>query len=97
MLCSCGTDGTDYFTNDEKWVPILADMYAMQVVVESYDITKRDSIEMHLKRNIYEIHKVDSIELVDFLDNLMINPDKSADMYDRVVKYLDEKENIPNQ
>ena len=97
VFTSCQTREPDYFTNDEKWLPILADMYAMQVVIEAYELEKRDSIEFHLKSQIYSIHKIDSIELVDFLDYLMLNPDKSADMYDRVVKYLDDKEDIPNQ
>jgi len=92
LITSCAPKEPSFFRNDEKWVPVLADMYAYQIAVESAEKLIRDSLESLYKTQIIEIHQLDEAELDDFLMALGQNPDKAADLYEKVVSYLDEIE-----
>jgi len=92
IMVSCSSPVPEYFKQDEKWVPVLADMYAFQIAVESADATIRDSLERAYKSQIIAIHQLEQDDLDDFLLALGRYPDKAADMYEKVVTYLDEIE-----
>jgi len=100
VLCfsfACGEEKNPYFSQPDKWVPILADMYAYQVALEASPKEMRDSLEMVYREQIFEIHDIDEFILNDFMIALGENPEKSATMYELVVTYLDEMEEEPEQ
>lgn len=96
-LSGCGEEDNPYFSNPDRWVPILADMYAYQVALEASPLDMRDSLDSVYRKQIFEIHDIDETSLNDFMITLGQNPDKSAEMYELVVTYLDELEEEPDQ
>ena len=96
-LSGCEEEENLYFSNPDKWVPILADMYAYQVALEASPLDMRDSLDAVYRKQIFEIHDIDETLLNDFMITLGQNPEKSAEMYELVVTYLDEQEEEPEQ
>lgn len=93
----CEEEENPYFSNPDKWVPILADMYAYQVALEASPLDMRDSLDSVYRKQIFDIHDIDETSLNDFMITLGQNPEKSAEMYELVVTYLDELEEEPEQ
>lgn len=96
-LSGCEEEENPYFSNPDKWVPILADMYAYQVALEASPLEMRDSLDSVYRQQIFEIHDIEETSLNDFMITLGQYPEKSAEMYELVVTYLDELEEEPEQ
>jgi len=89
VLPSCRSRPSDMLADKNKWMPILSDMYAYQVAIESSDNTIRDSLEALYKHQILEIHQIEEWELEDFMKIMGQYPKEAAELLDQTVKYLD--------
>lgn len=97
FLAGCEEEKSPYFDQPDKWVPVLADMYAYQVALEASPKEMRDSLDSIYRIQIFEIHDIDEITLNDFMTTLGQNPEQSAEMYELVVTYLDKLEEEQEQ
>lgn len=77
---------------EEKMVQITADLHIIEAHLQNSPAKQRDSIKSVLYYQMYKIHKIDSIELLENQKIYYQQPKKVEAMYGRVLEILNEKE-----
>jgi hypothetical protein len=92
IVYSCKSTEPKTFTLEEKWIYVLMDLYAYQVIIESTNKEQKDSLSTVYKSQITKIHNITEIELDAFTESLANDPDLAVQYYDEAIRRWDEME-----
>ena len=93
LLVSCKQKEPDILAETTYLLPVLSDMYYMQIAVEQAPESIRDSLAAIYKEQILKIHEIDEKELTRIQNLLLKDTEKTAQLYDTLFLYMNKLEN----
>jgi len=93
LFFACSQKAPDVLSEQDYLLPVLADLYYMQLAVEQAPESIRDSLATIYKEQIFRIHSIDEEELQRIQRLLTDDTEKTATLYDSLFNYMEETEN----
>jgi hypothetical protein len=90
---SCREDKVYFLAQSDKYIPLMADLYLLQVAVEQAPEQLRDSLAKDYKQRLYKLHHTDAAELSILLDDLTSHPREALIFYDSLSVFMQAREN----
>ena len=92
LFSSCQSDKAKYsYTNDEL-ATIIADLHIAENLANSGVGKQKDSLAKQFYSEVFQIHKLDSMEIEQNIELLKNDPKKMAVVYELVLEVLKKKE-----
>lgn len=84
----CESESHLVYEDEERWIPVVADLYVAQVAVEASEKDLQDSLFMVYRDQIMDLHNVRQEELAIVLDAIAEDPQRAVSFYDKVIEYV---------
>jgi len=92
LFVNCQSDKASYSLTDDQFAVLLADLHLAENLAQNGVFQTKDSLAGLFYGEVFQIHKMDSLEIERNIDLLKNDPKKMAVIYEKVLEVLKKKE-----